>query len=273
LRGGLTLACSLKLEVLFAGRVEIMRTRNIARREGDTAMKRIVVFLLIGVLGVAISAAPVQRQTPVETRELQPVKDTALIESAAGDLASSTGDTIFVGRTGQAERGKRRGLIAFDFANAIPARSRIVSVSLTMTVQISAGGPRPTPVRLYRVLKSWGEGTSASEGARGAQAEAGDATWIHRVNPTLRWARPGGDYSRVVSATEEVSGPGTYTWKSTARLVADVQSWVNSPKGNFGWILIGDESRAATAKVFKSRESTDEAVRPQLTVTFRPPAK
>jgi len=238
-------------------------------------MKRLLTCLLIALLGWTITATPVQRKTAAaeETKKLQPSKDTTLIESAKGLLGNSEGETIFVGRTGQPQESKRRGLIAFDLAGAIPARSRITSVTLTMTLQLSAGGDQPRTVNLYRVSRFWKEGTSVAQGGRGAEAAAGDATWIHSVYPTTRWSRPGGDYLKVSSAKTDVAGAGVYTWNSTPRLVADVQSWVNAPKKNFGWILIGDESQAATAKVFHSSEATDETLRPQLTVTFRPPAK
>lgn len=236
-------------------------------------MKRLFTCLLIALLGWTITATPAQRKTAAEqTKQLQPSKDATLIESAKGDLGNSEGPTIFVGRTGQPADSKRRGLIAFDFAGAIPARSRITSVKLTMTLQLSAGS-QPSTVNLYRVSRFWKEGTSVAQGGRGAEAQPGDATWIHSVYPSSRWSRPGGDYLKVSSAKTEVAAAGVYTWNSTPRLVADVQAWVNSPKRNFGWILIGDESQAATAKVFHSSESTDETVRPQLTVTFRPPAK
>lgn len=231
-------------------------------------MKRLFLFLLVGVLAVSIAAAPVAQ----ETTRLQPARDATLFESLKGDLASSTGENIFVGRTGQAENGKRRGLIAFDLSS-IPVGSRIRSVTLTMTVTISANGAQLSPVQLKRVSQSWVEGTTASQGGRGAQAEMGDTTWIHRNSPTTLWTRPGGDYVRVVSAKQQIGGAGVYTWNSTRQLVADVQSWVNAPKKNFGWILIGDETKAATAKVFVSREGTDEAARPQLTVTFTAPTE
>lgn len=236
-------------------------------------MKRLFTFLLIALFVLNITATLAQRKAqPEETKQLQPSKDATIIESPKGDLANSEGQTIFVGLTGQPQDSKRRGLIAFDLSE-IPRRSRILSVTLAMNVQSSANGDQPTTVNLYRVLKFWREGTSLSQGGRGAQAEPGDATWIHSVYPTRRWARPGGDYLRVSSAKAEVRGAGTYTWNSTRRLVADVQSWVNSPGRNFGWILIGDESQAPTAKVFHSSESTQEASQPQLTVTFRPPAR
>jgi hypothetical protein len=233
-------------------------------------MKRLIIFSLLVLLSWTITDTPAQRKTAAEeTKQLQSSKDATLLEGANQELGNSEGGTIFVGRTGQPQNSKRRGLIAFDLSG-IPPRSRIVSVTLTMTVQLSANGDQPSNVNLYRVLKSWKEGTSVAEGGRGVEATTGDPTWIHNVYPTQRWARPGGDYLKLSSAQAEVRGTGSYTWNSTPRLVADVQSWINSPKRNFGWILIGEESKAPTAKVFRSRESTEEATRPQLTVTFRP---
>ena len=237
-------------------------------------MKRLFTLLLIVLLGWTMTDTLAQRKVAEEqTKQIESSRDVTLIEDPKGLLANSEGTTIFVGRTGQSELSKRRGLIAFDFAGAIPPRSRILSVTLTMTLEISANGDQPSTLNMYRVTRSWKEGTAAAQGGKGAETQAGDPSWIHSVSPTRRWARPGGDYVRAASAKAEVRGQGTYTWNSTPKLVADVQSWVNSPSRNFGWILIGDESKAATAKVFHSSEHADTATRPQLTVVFRPPAK
>lgn len=237
-------------------------------------MKRLFTLLLIVLLGWSMTDTLAQRKAANEqTQQLQPSRDVVLIEDPQGRYADSEGQTLFVGRTGQAENSKRRALLAFDFAGAIPPRSRILSVTLTMTLEISANGDQPSTLNMYRVTRSWKEGTAAAQGGRGGETQSGDPTWIHSVSPIRRWARPGGDYVRAASAKAEVRGQGTYTWNSTRKLVADVQSWVNSPSRNFGWILIGDESKAATAKVFHSSEHADTATRPQLTVVFRPPAK
>ena len=237
-------------------------------------MKRLMTVLLIVLLGWTMTGTLAQRKTANnQTKQLEPSKDATLIEDPKGSLSNSEGVTIFVGRTGQQELSKRRGLIAFDFAGAIPPRSRILSVTLTMTLTISANGDRPSTINMYRVTRSWKEGASAAQGGRGAEKQSGDATWIHSTFPSQRWSRPGGDYVRAVSARTEVKGTGVYTWNSTHKLVADVQSWVNSPSRNFGWILIGDESQAATAKVFQSSESSEATSRPQLTITFRLPSK
>jgi hypothetical protein len=237
-------------------------------------MKRLLVFVITVSLAWTTAATPVQRKTGREqTKQLQPSKDATLIENAEGLGGSSKGASFFVGRTGQPEESiqKRRALIAFDLTT-IPRRSRIMSVTLTMKVLISAG-EKPSTINLYRVTQSWNEGTSIGDSGRGAKAEDGDPTWIHSAYPNTRWSQPGGDYVEMSSAKTDVDGAGrSYTWESTPTLVADVQSWVDSPKTNFGWILIGDESEAQTAKRFYSREAK-ETDRPQLTVVFRPPSR
>ncbi len=90
---------------------------------------------------------------------------------------------------------------------------------------------------------------------------------------TEQWSIPGGDFVADASATQTVSGPGfpaptPYTWSSAA-MVADVQSWLDAPGSNFGWIMIGDESTATTAKHFYSRgDTTLPTLRPMLTIEF-----
>ena len=114
-----------------------------------------------------------------------------------------------------------------------------------------------------------GEGSSNASGqeGRGANAATGDATWIHRFSATNLWDSPGGDFDPTASASLSVGATGSYTWPSSANLVADVQRWVDDPETNFGWILIGNEGSSRTAKRFDSRESSS-LVQPQLTIEF-----
>ena len=49
-------------------------------------------------------------------------------------------------------------------------------------------------------------------------------------------------------------------------MVADVQSWLDNPASNFGWLVLGDETAIATAKRFDTRESASP---PILTIEFR----
>jgi hypothetical protein len=69
------------------------------------------------------------------------------------------------------------------------------------------------------------------------------------------------------SAVASVAEPGPYRFESPG-LAADVQSWLESPGEDFGWILIGDETGPTTSKRFASRESEDPAVAPALVIRF-----
>ena len=127
---------------------------------------------------------------------------------------------------------------------------------------------------LYSLGESWGEGTSlpAGAGGQGVAATPGDATWLARfydaASPTL-WSTAGGSYSATASATSSVgSTSGYYTW-SSSQVTADVKGWLATPATNFGWALIGDETTAATAHVFDSREGAAN-VRPQLQISYNP---
>ena len=200
---------------------------------------------------------------------IQAGKDNTLYESDTGALSNGKGAYFFVGKTGTSSI--RRGLLAFDITGNIEIGASIDSVLLTLNMSRT---PTTTPkiITLHKLLSSWGEGESdapANEGA-GTAAENGDATWIHTFYDTIFWAESGGDFSDVVSAAKSVGAINSYTWNSTPELVADVQSWLDSPSTNYGWILIGDENAVRTAKRFDSRENDIESDRPLLRVIYTP---
>jgi hypothetical protein len=64
-----------------------------------------------------------------------------------------------------------------------------------------------------------------------------------------------------------VDATGFYSWSGPG-LVADVQSWLDNPQDNFGWVLIGNESVAQTAKRFDTHENTETSFRPELSVRY-----
>ncbi|HEU4402057.1 MAG TPA: hypothetical protein VFT43_08120, partial [Candidatus Polarisedimenticolia bacterium] len=99
----------------------------------------------------------------------------------------------------------------------------------------------------------------------------GDSTWIHRFYDDVFWAQPGGDFDPSPRSDALVDQPGPYTWESTSGMVADVQSWLDHPEIDSGWILLGDETRPQTVKRFDSRESPEEGSRPLLEVDYVPP--
>ena len=200
---------------------------------------------------------------------IQASKDNTLYESDTGALSNGKGAHFFVGKT--ASGIIRRGLLAFDIAGNIESGASIESVLLTLNMSRT---PTTTSkiITLHKLLSNWGEGNSNALGEEGAGAASmsEDATWIHTFFDSLFWTDNGGDFSDVVTATASIGGINSYTWNSTPELVADAQSWLDSPSANYGWILIGDENAVRTAKRFDSGENDIEPDRPLLKVIYTP---
>ena len=198
-------------------------------------------------------------------------RDNTLYESATGALSNGAGSTMFAGRTNQPSNSRRRALVHFDLAAAVPPGSTITAVSLTLNAsQVSAATPQT--VVLHRVLADWGEGASnaGDPGGSGALAAAGDATWKHRFFNTTLWAALGGDFVAGPSGQLAVGDVGPWTWTGAAGMLLDAQVWLDTPGANFGWLLTGDESSGATTKRFDTRESGDPAARPSLHLDYTP---
>ena len=206
-----------------------------------------------------------------ETAFIPATRDGTLIESATGELGNGSGPALFAGRTSQQLGGRRRALLHFDVAGAIPAGMLVTHAEVSLV--LSPSNPRPALLRLHRALADWGEGASASGGGGGAPSEPGDATWIHTFYPDQQWDSPGGDFASSPSADTVVGSAGPYVWGPTPALVADVQVWLDTPVDNFGCILVGDEESPSTAKRFHSRESVMPDVHPLLVVEYSPPCE
>jgi|GEM_PF-2338332 len=214
---------------------------------------------LFCVLGLAWQAA-------AESVVLPASGDATLIASPDGSSANGSGPVFFAGRTGQPSGSVRRALLRFDVASALPGGAQVTSARLELS--LTPSNPQPVELGLQRVTADWGEGAAAASGGSGAASTAGDSTWVHRFYDTDFWANPGGDFAATASAVSTVAGAGGYGWGSTPALVADVQSWLDAPASNHGWILLGGEDAPSTAKRFDSRESADPAARPRLLIEF-----
>ena len=196
---------------------------------------------------------------------LEADRDTTLIQSTSGDRGNGAGIHFFVGDT--ENNGIRRGLLHFDIAGNIPANSRIVFVRLRVSVTKTIA-PFPDNVFLHRVLDDWGEGDSSGAGG-GAVATMDDATWRHRFVPDEFWANLGGDFDPTPSAVRVMDNTlQDYLFRTDAML-AEVQSWLDAPATNFGWLMkVENESGPRSARRFGSRENADAALRPLLEVHF-----
>src|ERR1041385_2840224 len=171
------------------------------------------------------------------TLSITPSKDNTLYEydPADGDISNGAGFHFFAGENAVSEI--RRGVLAFDIAGNVPAGSTITAVSLTLNMSMTPSGTLRT-TELHKLLADWGEGTSHAGGGEGGGAPAtpNDATWRHRFYDTIFWTTQGGDFSVTVSASQSVGLAGPYTW-SSAQMVGDVQSWLDNPASNFGWLV------------------------------------
>ncbi len=201
---------------------------------------------------------------------LTPDRDNTLYEDSTGQLSNGAGQFIFAGVTNQPLI--RRGALHFDVAGSqIPAGSTIDSVTLTLHMSRTIGGT--TTVSLHRFTSAWGEGGSQAGGAEGmgAASMTDDVTWIHAFFDTVSWTTPGGDFAAAATASTLVQTTGFYRWGSTPAVVADVQTWLDNPSTNFGWMIVGDESSPVTAKRFDSRENDVVANRPSLEIFYTAP--
>ena len=165
------------------------------------------------------------------------------IDSGATGANNGSATTINASASGSTQ-----GLISFDLST-IPVGSTITSVQLTFT-SASSLGLLPS-VNLYKMLASW---TSAANwnsfGGGGINhngtdaASSSDASW---------------------GALITVGGTATF---SSANMATTVQSWVNNPSTNYGWMLQGGGLANAS---FYSSDSSTASYRPQLSVTYTAP--
>lgn len=192
--------------------------------------------------------------------------------SESDTLSNGAGADLIVGVTGTQSNPDhliRRALIAFPVSARIPAGAVVDSVHLDLFVSRTAPLRKPSPVRIRRVSRSWGEAASSADGTpgRGAKAQSGDATWGFTFYDTARWVMVGGDFAPDTTASAVIDAAGKYyRWGATDRMTADVQGWLDAPATNFGWILVADESETWNAIRLNSRQNATNS--PRLTVYF-----
>jgi hypothetical protein len=131
------------------------------------------------------------------------------------------------------------------------------------------------------MLADWTEGASGTGTTTiggtggGFAANPGEPTWNNRVHPSTPWstAGGGGDFVSTASASTVVGNPNfnqVFTWTS-ATMAADVQLWLDNPAQNFGWILkANNESTTTSFRAFYTRDATNAAFRPTLTINYVP---
>jgi hypothetical protein len=238
-----------------------MHTKN------NSLISRVLLLFLFTTFGLRLPSS-------ADTVNLDATKDNSIYS----ENNNSTGDgDLFSGRTqGRQGAGTRRALMQFDLTGSVPSGASIENVSITLNV--SRRGPASVgsnvDVFLHRLIQDWGEGKSLGTGVGGSPS-TGDVTWNFSFFNTENWQIEGGNFINTPSATQPMSSSGPITW-SSSNLIADVQSWVDNPEQNFGWILLVEESAFGAATIFGSRENNSTGSRPKLTIDFssgaEPPA-
>jgi hypothetical protein len=227
----------------------------------QSLVSRAFAAVIAGCLGVALLVSTARAATVTFT----PAADTTLIQVSPNN--NNGGQAWF--DAGTTQNGTlNRGLFKFDLTS-IPTNAVIRSASVVLiVVHQPRDGNADAPFGLYRMLRTWGEGTNVNlqNPGQGSPATAGEATWNYRFYSTNAWSSPGGvigvDYSGVESSFQFVYGVGQspYSFDTTPEMVGDVQTWVSNPESNCGWMLLcDDESTPFTARRFASREDPNNA--------------
>ena len=231
-------------------------------------------FSLFGAGTCLLALAVLLQRAAADEVAVASSHDTALIEV---EPDHNNGAEPFV-NAGTTQNGTRnRGLFQWDLTGVIPQGATILSADVLFEVTKDPGcGIANSSFSLYRMLQPWGEGDKVAldnGGGRGAPATAGDATWNDRFFGSSPWATPGGlagvDFAANPSGSQYIYdvGRSPYTFSSGPELVGDVQTWVNDPQSNFGWMLMSDdESTPFTARRFGSHEDPDHP--PLLRIDF-----
>lgn len=215
----------------------------------------------IRTLAILALAGPPLRAAVVA---MHPIADTTLQEAFPNN---NQGDGTSFQAGGRRQGGRARGLFLFDVPGNVPAGATINSVTLSLSVVGVPSGGVNSIFDLHSVLQSWGEGNGSDHG--GSPGGAGQVTWNNRLGAGTAWTSAGGSFSPIVSGSRSISGLGSVSFSSTAQMVSDVQSWLNTPANNFGWELISESELSPTSiRRFASRD--DVANSPTLSINFTP---
>ena len=213
------------------------------------------------------------RTVIAESITLTPVADTSLFAIAPLNNMGAV-HSLAAGNTARSET--FRALLKFDVGSAIPTGANVTSARLLLTVVRAPASAQSAEFALHRMLVDWGEGNkgAGSLTGTGEPATSGEATWNSRFHPAGDWSESGGTAGDDFVATSSATAPQSITdqvnFVSSDRLIADVQSWIDTPGTNFGW-MIKEQSEFGTftARRLGSREHPTAS--PRLSIDYTLP--
>jgi endonuclease/exonuclease/phosphatase family metal-dependent hydrolase len=166
-----------------------------------------------------------------------------------GSYASTNfDDDVLVTRSSIYDENTRRALLKFDTDSRIPARARIESATLTLTIKRANGA---SAVAVYRVADSF---------------DASTATWEKRKDG-YTWRGGGGDFGAKYAETVAKAGAGSKVTFDITDLVQDAVNGADSRWTRLALIDRGEESSLSYREYYSS-EASGTSVRPVLAVTY-----
>jgi endonuclease/exonuclease/phosphatase family metal-dependent hydrolase len=213
---------------------------------------RAVRIAMFGVLVIAGSVVGAAAQTTLLLNAPgMHVTDTTIQGGTRANTNFSTSDGLRTSaNTNYSE--VRHALIRFDTENTMPAGSRIVSATLTLTLK-SAGSDATRTLGLFPITASF---------------VPAEATWnIRRAG--YAWTTAGGDFGPMAVSQTVSNVSGT---KVSINVTALVQKAVSSGTLSSRYTRIGlvdtGASSAGSLREFYSAQAVDPAMRPALTVVY-----
>jgi len=239
-------------------------------------VSRCAAWCLVLLLSIELWSWSLSSACAAASVTIAPAADTALLQAFP---SNNFGGMSWLNSGTTQNFTTNRGLLKFDVAAHVPRGAQILSASLVVeVVGQPVDGDAPNSFELRRMLRDWGEGNKTGfPPSLGAPATEGEANWTHHFALTTNeWATPGGqagvDFSSIASIDTFVYGVSfsPYTFDSTPHTVANVQTWLDDPAANFGWMLLSaSEELDFTARRFASREDALRA--PALTIEYFAP--
>jgi hypothetical protein len=212
------------------------------------------------------------------TAVLAPSDDTFI---NSGNPANNNGgsSSLFTGTDGHG--GLMRALVRFAMPAGLQGRATVTGARLQLTVRELPNntiGPAALET-LARVTQPWAQGNGSGElpGTITVGLACGGtitgATWNQTNCATaVAWTTAGGSVTAPPSGQADTTGvaaDAAVTWDSVSNpaMLADVQSWLDTPASNDGWRLASNtEGAPSAAQRFYATEAG--AFGPSLSVTF-----
>ena len=159
--------------------------------------------------------------------------------------------------------GYRRLLVGFDLSG-VPAGATISDAKLELYCYGYGYPSAGKSIPLYRVTRSWVEGTSNQDGCTYQEYDYTD----HDASAGGDWTVAGGDYDATAAAEQNTDNVVPYNWLDWN--IRDLtQAWADGTHANNG-MLIRTISSSLAISYRSSEYTTDTTQRPKLTIKYFP---